>query len=96
MDATRSVGPRRRRCCWVSSWGQPTQNFQHAALGGKERHLRKGSRNKNILLVDSPQRPLADRTQDPQYSKTAVLKKRSLKNRSTQNPQYSKTAVLKI
>ena len=31
-----------------------------------------------------------DRTQDPQYSKTALLK-----NLSTQKPQYSKTAVLK-
>ena len=43
---------------------------------------------------------LDDRTQNPQYSKTAVLKNRSLKHRSTQNPQsqkpqYSKTAVLK-
>ena len=28
-----------------------------------------------------------DRTQDPQYSKTAVHKNRSLKNRSNQKPQ---------
>ena len=36
-----------------------------------------------------------DRTQDPQYLTTAVLKNLSLKNRSTKKPQYSKTAVSK-
>ena len=40
------------------------------------------------------------KTQDPQFSKTAVLKNRMLKNRRTkkpqyQKPQYSKTAELK-
>ena len=35
-------------------------------------------------------------TQKPQYSKTVVLKNRSLKSRSIQKPQYSKTEVLKI
>ena len=41
-------------------------------------------------IQDIMQTTWNDRTQDPQYSKTAVLK-----NCSTQKPQYSKSAVLK-
>ena len=69
----------------------------------------KSLKSTNLSQIPGGQK---DRTQDPQYSKTAVLKNRStqtpqsqktqysktavLKNRSTQNPHYSKIAVLKI